>query len=230
MARPCSSFPWSASNACEPAAAQGPALVRPQRLAARAAAEPAVHAAGRPPVHARRGHRRRPRRRRRRCRCSASARCTRSSARTSDGDRAGAGGRRPLPRAAGTDQGCRDRRRDQRQAHAARASTSTRTPASAHLRTLAAAAEAQGSYLWIDMEDSALRRPDAGPLPAPPRHAPANTGSASRRTCAARPRTSSGCCRSTRRSAWSRAPTTSPRPSPSRSKREVDAQLPRRSR
>ena len=41
-----------------------------------------------------------------------------------------------------------------------------------HLRVIAAAAEAQGSYLWIDMEDSALRRSDARPVPAPAGIAP----------------------------------------------------------
>ena len=71
-----------------------------------------------------------------------------------------------------------------------------------HLRTLSAAAEAQGSYLWIDMEDSTYvdRTLD---LYQRLRTSHARTrASASRRTCAGPRRTSSGCCRSGRPSAW----------------------------
>ena len=80
----------------------------------------------------------------------------------------------------------------------------------AHLVRLAEHAAATGSYLWVDMEGSAYteativlyERLRARRSPRP--------GSASRRTCAGRRPTSSDCCRSIRRSAWSRAPTTSP--------------------
>ena len=70
-----------------------------------------------------------------------------------------------------------------------------------HLRTLAAAAEAQGSYLWIDMEDSSYvdRTLDLYQRlaldPRADRHLPPGLPEAHARA------TSSGCCRWGRRSA-----------------------------
>ena len=210
--RPCSSSRSSASNACEPPAAQDHPLVRPEHLDARAPRQPAVHAARRPPLHARRHDRRRAGRR---------------------GRAPGARHRHDLHQARrGADQLSQAQEvADHYLELLARIKTSDidgeisvkptqlgldidEDACFAHLRTLAAAAEAQGSYLWIDMEDSAYvdrtldlyqRLRATCPRPA----------SACRPTCAGPRRTSSASCRSIRRSAWSRAPTTSPRRSPS---------------
>ena len=140
-------------RASEPPAAQGPALVRPQRLAAANGCRSCRSCSGGPPVHARRGDRRRARRGR--GPPGPGHRDAVHEARRGHHRRGGRpGGRRPLPGAARADQGRGDRRRDQRQADAARPrhrrGRLLRAPAQ-----LAAAAEAQGSYLWIDMEDSA---------------------------------------------------------------------------
>ena len=59
-----------------------------------------------------------------------------------------------------------------------------------------------------------LHRGDASRSTSSSRRTSRRPASASRRTSSARPPTSSGCCPSTRRSGWSRAPTTSRRRSP----------------
>ena len=86
----------------------------------------------------------------------------------------------------------------------------------AHLVRIAEHAAAAGSYLWVDMEGSDYCEATIA-LYERLRARPAeDRASACRPTCAGRRPTSNDCGRSTRRSAWSRAPTRSPPRSPTR--------------
>ena len=93
----------------------------------------------------------------------------------------------------------------------------------AHLERLAAYAAANGSYLWIDMEGSAYTDATIEIYERLRATQPRRPGSASRRTSGGRPPTSNDCSRSIRPSAWSRAPTTNRRRSPTGTSGEVDS-------
>ena len=92
-----------------------------------------------------------------------------------------------------------------------------------HLVRIAEHAAAAGSYLWIDMEGSAYVERDDRPLREAPRDPAADGDLPPGLPAADGAPTSSGCCRSTRRSAWSRAPTTRRRRSPTGPRSSVDA-------
>ena len=127
--------------------------VRAQPVDARAPADAAVHAEGRPAVHARRHDRGRARRGRR-----PPGRRHRDDVHEAGREHRrrgpGPGGRRPLPRAAGPDQGGRGSTARSASSRPSWASTSTRTCASATCGRCRRRPRPQGSYLWIDMEDS----------------------------------------------------------------------------
>ena len=143
--------------------------------------------------------------------------------------RRGRRGRRPLPRRSSTGSWPPGSTARSRSSRPSSASTTTPTPASAHLVRLAEHAAAAGSYLWIDMEGSAYTDADDRPVraaardPAEDRHLPPGVPAADGR------RHRAAAARSTRPSAWSRAPTTRRQRSPTATGASVDCELRRRS-
>ena len=82
-----------------------------------------------------------------------------------------------------------------------------------HFDAIARRAAEVGTWAWIDMEGSAYVDGTIAFYERPGRPI-ATSGCASRRTSTGLRPTSSGCCRSSRRCGWSRAPTTSRTRSP----------------